>query len=234
MIKGKTIVAVVPARGASKGIKLKNLKKINGKSLIEITSNFIDKIKVFDKKVLNSENNKILNLGKKLNFFNIKRPKDLSGDYISDYELLKYTITIFKKLKINADYIVYLQPTSPIRQTKHLLKAIKIVIDKNLDGAWSVSKIDKKFHPLKILIKKNNFLKLFNNSGKKVVARQMLSDAYIRNGVFYIFSVNQLKKQKTIYLKKTLLIDTNYKTVNIDSYKDLNYSKLLLKKINQI
>ena len=51
MIKGKTIVAVVPARGGSKGIKLKNLKKINGKSLIEITSNFIDKTKIFDKKI---------------------------------------------------------------------------------------------------------------------------------------------------------------------------------------
>ncbi len=229
MIKKKTIIAIVPARGGSKGIKLKNLKKINGKSLIEITSNFIDKTKIFDLKILNSENKKILNLGKKLNFTNFKRPRSISGDFISDYELLSFTISKMEKLNIFADYIVYLQPTSPIRKTKHLLDAIKTVINKKLDGAWSVNKIDKKFHPLKILIKKKNYLKLFSKFGKKIIARQMLADAFIRNGVFYIFSVKELKKQKTIYLKKTLLIDTTYKTINIDNNEDLRLAKIMLK-----
>ena len=57
----------------------------------------------------------------------------------------------------------------------------------------------------------------------------MLADAFIRNGVFYIFSVKELKKQKTIYLKKTLLIDTTYKTINIDNNEDLRLAKIMLK-----
>ncbi len=225
MLLKKKIYAIVPARGGSKGIKLKNLRKIKNKSLIEITSNFIDTCKIFDGKILNSDNKRILELGKKLKFINFNRPKNLSGDAISDYQLLNYTLSKMLKLKISADYLVYLQPTSPVRKCNHLVKTLKTVIKKNLDGAWSVNKIDNKFHPLKVLIKKNSYLEPFSKLGKNIVARQMLSKAYIRNGIFYIFSVKALKKQKTIYLKKNLLVETEYKNVNIDNLEDLRIAK---------
>ena len=225
MLLRKKIYAIVPARGGSKGIKLKNLKKIKNKSLIEITSNFIDTCKIFDGKILNSDNKRILKIGKKLKFINFNRPKNLSGDAISDYELLDYTLTKMSKLKISADYLIYLQPTSPIRKSNHLVETLKTVIKKNLDGAWSVNKINNKFHPLKVLIENNGYLKPFTKLGKKIVARQMLSNAYIRNGIFYIFSVKALKKQKTIYLKKNLLVKTEYKNINIDNLEDLKIAK---------
>ena len=166
-------------------------------------------------------------MGEKLKFINLNRPKKLSGDIISDYQLLDYTLSKMLKLKISADYLIYLQPTSPIRKCNHLLKTLKTVIKKNLDGAWSVNKLNNKFHPLKVLIKKNNYLQLFSKLGKRIVARQMLSNVYIRNGVFYIFSVKALKKQKTIYLKKNLLVETEYKNVNIDNLEDLSVAKSL-------
>ncbi len=225
MLLKKKIYAIVPARGGSKGIKFKNLRKIKNKSLIEITSDFIDDCKIFDGKILNSDNKKILKMGKKLKFINLNRPKKLSGDIISDYQLLDYTLSKMLKLKISADYLIYLQPTSPIRKCNHLLKALKKVIKKNLDGAWSVNKINNKFHPLKVLIKKNNYLQLFSKLGERIIARQMLSNVYIRNGVFYIFSVKALKKQKTIYLKKNILVETNYKNINIDNHEDLKIAK---------
>ena len=53
----------------------------------------------------------------------------------------------------------------------------------------------------------------------------MLSNAYIRNGIFYIFSVKSLKKQKTIYLKKNLLVKTDYRNINIDNFEDLRIAK---------
>ena len=225
MLLRKKIYAIVPARGGSKGIKLKNLKKIKNKSLIEIASNFIDACKIFDGKILNSDNKRILKIGKKLKFINFNRPKNLSGDSISDYQLLDYTLTKMSKLKISADYLIYLQPTSPIRKSNHLVETLKTVIKKNLDGAWSVNKINNKYHPLKVLIENNGYLKPFTKLGKKIVARQMLSNAYIRNGIFYIFSVKALKKQKTIYLKKNLLVKTEYKNVNIDNLEDLKIAK---------
>ncbi len=227
MLLKKKIYAIVPARGGSKGIKLKNLRKIKNRSLIEITSNFIDACKIFDGKILNSDNKKILKMGRKFKFINLNRPKSLSGDFVSDYQLLDYTLMRMSKLKISADYLIYLQPTSPIRKCNHLLEALKTVIKKNLDGAWSVNKINNKFHPLKVLIENNGYLKPFTKLGKKIVARQMLSNAYIRNGIFYIFSVKALKKQKTIYLKRNLLVKTNYRNINIDNFEDLRIAKSL-------
>ena len=225
MLLKKKIYAIVPARGGSKGIKLKNLRKIKNRSLIEITSNFIDACKIFDGKILNSDNKKILKMGRKLKFINLNRPKSLSGDSTSDYQLLDYTLKRMSKLKISADYLIYLQPTSPVRKCNHLVEALKTVIKKNLDGAWSVNKINNKFHPLKVLIENNGYLKPFTKLGKKIVARQMLSNAYIRNGICYIFSVKSLKKQKTIYLKKNLLVKTDYRNINIDNFEDLRIAK---------
>lgn len=228
-LKKKNIIyAIVPARGGSKGIKNKNLRKINNKSLLQITSEFIDKSNLFDGKIISSDSEKILNQAKKLKFDLVKRPKKLSGDRISDFEVIQNCLEKFKKKKL-PDYIVYLQPTAPVRKINHLRKAIDIVVKKKYDSSWSVTKIDKKFHPLKILqINKNN-LKLYLSLGKKIIARQMLDSVFIRNGIFYIFKVDQLLKKKTIYLNKIYPSITNYQSVNIDTFKDLNRAKQLFK-----
>ena len=225
MIFKKKILALVPARGGSKGIKLKNLKKIKNKSLIEITSDFINKCNFFDLKVLSSDSNLILKHAKKLNFEIIKRNKKLSGDQISDIEVINHSLIQLTKKNLNFDYLVYLQPTSPIRQRRHLLTTMEKVIKNNYDSSWSISKVSLKYHPLKSLKIYNKTLKLFDEKGKKIVARQMLNETYIRNGVFYIFNIKELIKQKTIYLKKTLPSITKYKTINIDSLDDLKEAK---------
>ena len=91
-----------------------------------------------------------------------------------------------------------MQPTSPIRMINDLHNTLKKVIEKNYDSAWSLTKIDNKFHPLKVLNIKNNKVSLYSSKGKGIIARQMLDDKYIRNGVFYIFKVKSFMKYKTI------------------------------------
>ena len=225
MISKKKIVALVPARGGSKGIKLKNLKKIKGKTLVEITSEFIDKLKIIDLKVLNSDHKKILEIGRKKKFMNILRPKYLSKDRVPDYPIIEFTLNELEKKKLHFDYLMYLPPTTPTRNLEHVLNVLKKVVKENASGAWSVTKIDKKFHPLKILLNSNGFIKLHSILGKKVLARQMLSDAFIRNGVFYIFSIKHLKKYKTIYLKNLILSETKYEISNIDTLDDLKNAR---------
>ena len=228
MLLKKKILALVPARGGSKGIKLKNLKRIKNKSLIEIASNFIDNCKFFDQKILSSDNYLIIRHAKKLNFKIVKRNKKLSGDQVSDIDVINHTLFELSKKNLNFDYLVYLQPTSPIRRSNHLLTTLKKVIKNKYDGAWSISKVSLKYHPLKSLIIYNNKLKLFDQKGRMVIARQMLKETFIRNGVFYIFNINQLVKQKTIYLKKTLPSITQYETINIDNNDDLKKAKKII------
>ena len=101
---------------------------------------------------------------------------------------------------------------------------------KNYDSVWSVSKIDKKFHPLKVLINKNDKLYLFDNRGENIIARQMLKNSYIRNGIFYLFRISSLIKYKTIYLNKCGFKIISNKLVNIDSPEDLKKARILGKK----
>lgn len=230
MINKKKILALVPARGGSKGIKLKNLKKINGKSLIQITSEFIDKCKFFDLKVVSSDNKKIIEHSKDLEFEIVKRSNKLSGDRVSDFQVIQESLIFIKdNLKYDFDYLIYLQPTSPVRKKKHLLDTIKKVIKFKYEGSWSVTKVDTKYHPLKSLKIVKNKLKLFDNRGQSIIARQMLNSVYIRNGVFYIFDIKSLIKNKSIYLKKILPSITEYKTANIDNLTDLSLAKKLVK-----
>ena len=230
MLYKKKILAIVPARGGSKGIKLKNIKLINNLPLISYTLNFINKLKFVDKKIVSSDNKKILKISKKNNFLTIKRPNKLSGDRISDFKVINHILNHKSLSKYKYDYLIYLQPTSPIRKIETLTLALKKVIKKRLNGAWSVSKIDKKYHPLKLLKINKNQLRLIDQKGKKIIARQQLSDFFIRNGVFYIFLIKSLKKYKTIYMNKILPVLINHQTVNIDNKEDLKLAKKLLNK----
>lgn len=228
MFKNKKILALVPARSGSKGIKNKNIKKINGKPLIKYTLDFINKLKFVDLKIVSSDSSRILKLAKENNFIGIKRSKFLSGDKVSDFSVIKSVVNNLDIAKSKCDYLIYLQPTSPIRRKKELIFALKKIIKKKFHSGWSVSKIDKKYHPLKILKIKMKKLTLFNSKGKNIVARQQLDDIFIRNGVFYIFSIKELMKKKSIYLDKALPIQINHKIINIDNFNDLKIAKKLL------
>lgn len=234
MLKNKKIIALVPARAGSKGIKNKNLKLINGQPLIKYTLDFINKLNFIDLKIVSSDSTKILNLAKKNNFIGIKRSKILSGDRVSDYKVIKSIIDSKIVTKNRYDYLIYLQPTSPIRRKKELTQALKKVFKEKFHSAWSISKIEKKNHPLKVLVIKKKNLTLHNSRGKNIIARQQLKDIYVRNGVFYIFSISELRKNKSIYLDKTLPVIINHKIVNIDNLNDLKIAKKFIKKNNEI
>jgi CMP-N,N'-diacetyllegionaminic acid synthase len=175
LYKKKKILILIPARGGSKGIKLKNLRKINKISLLEHTINFAKRLNIADKIIISTDHKKIKKISLKTNCCIHERSKYLSGDKISDFKLIKDVLYKNDK-KDYYDYIIYLQPTSPIRKVNQILTSLNKVINENLNGSWSVTKIDKKFHPLKILTIKNNYLKSFIKKGQKIIARQQLND----------------------------------------------------------
>jgi CMP-N,N'-diacetyllegionaminic acid synthase len=230
LFKNKKILALIPARSGSKGIKNKNIKLINGLPLIKYTFNFVNKLNFVDLKVVSTDSKKILKIAEQNKFIGIKRSKILSGDTVSDYQVIRSVLNNKEIVNNKYDYLIYLQPTSPIREKKDLIFGLNQMIKKKFNSAWSISKIDKKNHPLKVMNIKNNQLKLFNSKGKNIIARQQLTNIYIRNGVFYIFKINTLKKKKSIYLDKTLPVVINGKIINIDNLKDLNDAKKLLSK----
>lgn len=226
------VLAIIPARSGSKGIKNKNIKKINNITLIERAYIVAKKSKIFDKIIISTDSPKYQNLMKKKNIdiFSLRSKKN-SSDKSTDLQLLKYEIKKNEKIfKKKFSIIALLQPTSPMRNINDLKKCFQKIKKKKLDAVWTLSKIDKKFNPIKLLkIQKDKF-DYYDNFGKNFVGRQLLNQYYIRNGIAYFFSRKSIVKLNTILPKKNGYVIINRKIVNIDDAQDLRNAQKILQK----
>ena len=142
LIKKKSqFLAIIPARGGSKGIKNKNLHLIKKKPLIYYTIKSALNSKYLNSIVLSTDSKNIQNYVKKFSKIRIPflRPKKLSGDKVLTLPVLKYTLLRYEKLvKKNFDFVVLLQPTSPLRISKDIDDSIKLLNDTNKSRLWGI------------------------------------------------------------------------------------------------
>ncbi len=226
------VLAIVPARGGSKGIKFKNIKKIGGIPLIGYVAKVISEAKFIDRAVVSTDNEKIKDVSIKFGLdCPFIRPKKLSGNRVADMPVLCHALKELEKIdKTKYDIILMLQPTSPFRTKAILKRAINLIKTKKLDAVWSVSKIDNKFHEKKQLkLNKQGFLSYASKDGNKIIARQMLKARYMRNGLVYAFTRKTVLKGN-ILPKKTGFICLNGYVPNIDTLEDLKKAERFLKK----
>ncbi len=153
MIKGQRILVVCPARGGSKGIPLKNLQPFLGVPLVARVGHLIADIPGIDRAIVSTDSEAIAKVadasGLDVPFY---RPEELSGDRISDLEVLSHALVESERLDgVQYDIIVMLQPTSPLRLAVHVQDTIDMLIDGDWDAVWTVSETDSKNHPLKQL-----------------------------------------------------------------------------------
>tara|TARA_E500000178_G_scaffold351797_1_gene413732 strand:+ start:1171 stop:1851 length:681 start_codon:yes stop_codon:yes gene_type:complete len=226
MIRGSRVFALIPARGGSKKIKNKNLIKINSYPLIHYTltsaikSNFIDEIYV------SSDSHQILKFCSKYKVKTHLRPSSISYDFSTGNEVVLDFINSCKIL--NDDYIIYLQPTSPLRKSLHINSAFNILSkDKRIKNVVSVKKINYSYE--KLLYIKNS--KINNLHSDKLITenRQSLNEAYLANGAIYIFTKKKFMYKKVIPIIGSFpyLMD-NIASLDIDTYNDINKVKKYL------
>ena len=228
MINNKNVLCVIPARGGSKGIPFKNMIKINGKSLIKIAAECAHKCKFIDRIILSTDSEIIAEEGRKCRIkVPFLRPKRLSGDRISDFQVLEHALkTLEKKEKKTYEYIIMLQPTSPLRDYKDIETCIYKIHSENWDSIWTISKSDPKNHPLKQLnLDKSNNLSLYDKKGNEIIARQQLSTLFYRNGVAYVMTRECILDQKSIMGKNSggYLIDSHQ--ISIDNPNDIKLAE---------
>ncbi len=226
------ILCIIPARSGSKGIKNKNIQKIKKLTLIEHSFIFAKKLKIFDKIILSTDSIKYLYFLKKYKYKYLKflRPKRLAKKNTTDLEVLTFELKRYEKyFKKKFDYVVCLQPTSPVRKIDDFKKCFRIIKQKRPDALWTVSKIDNKFNPIKQLYFKNKKLKYFSKNGDKFKSRQLLNDTYIRNGVGYFYSRKTILNYKKVLPNNSLYYEIKNDYVNIDNIKDLKLARKLIK-----
>ena len=246
MYKKKKIIAVIPARLGSKRLKKKNIINIDkNKCLLDFTYKACKKSKFLDRFVLSTESKKISSIGKKIGFeVPFLRPKKFSQDKVSSEIPVIHTV---KNLNESYDFIVLLQPTSPLRTGKDIDSAIKKIIDLKYQSLISISKSEKKkkflvdlnndntieyqsLIKLKKKVKKNNLL-ISINKNTKIRFKKKKNKYYFLNGSIFIAKNTFLLKNKTFISKKTgyHLIPEN-RSIDIDTNIDLKKFKRFLKK----
>lgn len=230
MIKGKRVLAVVPARGGSKGVPLKNIQPIKGVPLIVYTARVIQNVPAIDRAVVSTDHAAIKHVAEEAGLAApFVRPRDLSADRVADWPVLVHALKEMERRdKVTYDIVLMLQPTSPLRTAGHINACLDKLVSERLDSVWTVSEVDVKHHPLKQLVMTKGRLGYFNPQGRRIVARQQLGKTYVRNGAVYAITRGCLLKQKWIMGKKAGAVIIKEPLVNIDSADDFKRLDALL------
>lgn len=220
------ILAIVPARGGSKEIPLKNIQKVAGKPLLEYTITAAKKSKYLDRVIVSTDNKKIakiaISLGAEVPFL---RPKNISRDTSSTIDVVKHALKFLALESYIPEIILVLQPTSPLRTTEMIDKSITLLQNSNATSVLSVSKI--KTHPYSSFWLKGIHLHPFNSDFKKYHQRQKYPDLYYPTGAIYAFRYKALKKYDSLLGNriKPLIVEQE-NSVDVDNKFDLFISEM--------
>jgi CMP-N,N'-diacetyllegionaminic acid synthase len=231
-MRNKNIVAIIPARGGSKGIRGKNLINFCGKPLLAWTILQAKASKYIRKVYVSSDNKRILKNAGIYGAETIKRPKELASDIASSEAALKHSLDVIqKRSNRRVDLVVFLQATSPLRETSDIDNAIGKFNSGKADSMFSASILED----FCIWSKERRLLKSVSYDYKKRGRRQNRPPLFLENGSFYIFKPKILKMYNNrLGGRIDLCIMENWKSYEIDKKEDIEIcSYYMKKKLNQ-
>ena len=230
----KKLLGIILARGGSKGIPNKNLKKVNKKPLIEWTINAALKSKFIDDIIISTDSKKIANFGiKKKIEIPFIRPSSLATDSSPSYQSILHAIKFLEKKGRFYKNIILLEPTSPLRDSNDIDMAFKKMNNLKATALTSVCKLEST-HPDFLYSIKNKKIKPYKKKSFLLTRRQDLTELFYLEGSIYLSNTEIFKKKKSFYHSGTIAyIMPKWKSLEIDDYYDLFIAENLLKsKIN--
>lgn len=231
MRNGRSILAVVPARSGSKGLPNKNMRLLAGKSLIAHAAVTLAMLPWLDRRIISTDSGDYAreaeSHGLSAPFI---RPPHLSTDTAGAIETLQHALITAEQIDGRSyDVVLIVEPTSPLRIAADIESAVDLLISSGADSVVTVSAIDSKFHPMKLLAIENERLTYYLPQGQGIKARQQLGGKYcFRNGLCYALTRDCLMAQQKIFTDNTrpLLIDRPI--ANIDDAMDFEWAEFLL------
>lgn len=222
----KKILAIIPARGGSKGLPGKNIIDLAGKPLIAWTIQASLQSKYINKTIVSSDNDGILSVAKKHGVETIKRPDELASDSANSKGVISHALSALTDDEF--DYVVLLQPTSPLRGSDDIDQSFKTLFSQDCDSLISVNKTDNKI--LKSFkLNGSGYLEGISNNDYPFMCRQDLPETYISNGAIYIVKVAEFMKSRSFMSNKTtMFVMSKENSIDIDNLADLEKAKLAL------
>lgn len=227
----KKILGIITARGGSKTIPKKNIKLLAGKPLIYWTIKEAQKSQLITKIILSSDSHEIINVAKRYKVeVPFVRPRNLAKDNTPTLPVLQHAITFMeKKDNIRYDYVVILEPTSPLRIVEDLDNATRKAIETKADSVIGMYKLDD-IHPMRIKKIIHDRIKPFSVKEKEGTPRQLLPPAYYRNGAVYVIKRDIIIKKNSIWGKDTRpFIMPKERSVDIDDNSSFYQAEYYIK-----
>ncbi len=230
-LEGRRILVVVPARGGSKGIALKNLQPVAGRALVAHVGDLVATLPWVDRAVVSTDHLLIretaIESGLQAPFM---RPQELSGDRVGDVDVLRHALSATEADDGSRyDIVVMLQPTSPLRRAEHVTATVEKLIREGVDAVWTVSPTESKSHPLKQLrLDAHGRLDYYDPRGADIIARQQLETVYHRNGVAYALTRSCLLDAGSLKGAAASAVVIDEPMVSIDTMADMAEVEALL------
>ncbi|WP_297417041.1 acylneuraminate cytidylyltransferase family protein [Clostridium sp.] len=223
------ILAIIPARSGSKGLKDKNIKLLNGKPLIAYTIEAAVKSEVFEDVIVSTDSEKYKEISEEYGaWVPFLRSEHLAQDTSSTNDVIEDVLLKLREINKEYDAFMILQPTSPLRDGKHIINSVNLSYEKKANAIIGMCECD---HSPLLTTKLSEDMKLdgFLSDFSKT-RRQDLKKFYRVNGAIYLIKVDYFLKYKNFYKEKSYayIMDKRV-SVDIDDIYDFEYAEYLIK-----
>lgn len=217
----RSILAIIPARGGSKGIPKKNILTVAGKPLIAWTIEAAKRSRFLTRTIVSSDDEGILSVAREYGAETVVRPEAFAADHISTDET---SLQLLDELKRTEQYIpdvvVLLQPTSPLRTTEDIDSSISLLIEKGAGAVISVTEGDRKH--LKSFFVIDGCLSGIVKNEFAFMNRQDLPRIYLPNGALFVVTEPEFRKNGIMFSERTVpYVMEKERSVDIDTLEDI-------------
>lgn len=225
MIDGLRVLGVIPARGGSKGVVGKNLRDLAGKPLLAWTIEAAQRARLLDRVILSSEDDAIIDVARRFDCeVPFKRPPHLAEDDTPGVEPVIHAVDSVPGF----DYVVLLQPTSPLRLSSDIDAAIEACVRREVSSCVSVVALNKPLAWMRRM-RPDGRLEPVLDPGTPVLRRQEAEPIYAFNGAIYVNEIETLRRTRRLVTEDTIAYVMPFeRSVDIDTEADLQLCEFLL------
>ena len=239
MISGNSVLAIIPARGGSKGLPGKNTKELCGKPLVSWPIQAAKESLFIDKIIVSTDDQKIAEIaqceGIDVPFL---RPAELASDESSTISVIEHIINRLSNQNETYDYCVLLEPTSPLTETSDIDKALQTLVSNRTkaDAIVGLSEIVSTHPIFNATINQNDLIRPYiGDNFAKNIRRQDLEKQYFFEGTLYISDIKMLLNEKTFYHQRTLpYVVPKWKSIEVDDLTDFICIEAIMKNLELI
>jgi len=231
-----SVLAVIPARGGSKGIPNKNLRKVGGRSLIEHAARAAAALSWIDRTVLSTNDEEIAEEGRRCGLeVPFLRPDALAGDLSPSVEAWQHAwLASEEHYGSRFDISLLLQPTTPLRRPEDVELAVRAMVEGGHRAAATVSRVPGHYVPEKIVkLDDDGCLTFCTDQGNRHTARQTHPTYYYRNGICYSATRDAVVGEGQVAERDCVGVEIDEPIANIDEPIELEWAEFLAQRFGE-